>query len=173
MEDEPFRPLAYGRAARAVQEIEEPVTGIYKEGGIKALLEIPGVGASIAEKIAELIDTGRIAYYEELKRAAPIQMSDMTRIEGVGPKTVRKLYEELGVKTLTDLERAAKAGKIRAIPGFGEKTEENILKGISFVKKTGGRFVLGLIEKDIVELAERLRKEKTVWEVTIAGSIRR
>ena len=173
MEDEPFRPLAYGRAARAVQEIEEPVTGIYKEGGIKALLEIPGVGASIAEKIAELIDTGRIAYYEELKRAAPIQMSDMTRIEGVGPKTVRKLYEELGVKTLTDLERAAKAGKIRAIPGFGEKTEENILKGISFVKKTGGRFVLGLIEKDVVELAERLRKEKTVREVTIAGSIRR
>jgi DNA polymerase (family 10) len=172
MQNVPFKPRAYEKAAEAIDGIEE-VSEIYKSGGIKALEEIPGVGSSIGEKIEELLKTGRIAYYEGLKKKAPVDLSELAKVEGLGPKSVKYLYEKLGVKNLADLERAAKAGKIAKLEGFGKKSEEKILKGISFAKSYGGRFVLGSVMPEIRVIEERLKKLPGVEKIIVAGSVRR
>jgi DNA polymerase (family 10) len=173
MQNVPFKPRAYEKAAEAIDGIEEEVSEIYKTGGIKALEEIPGVGASIGEKIEEFLKTGRIAYYEGLKKKAPVDLSELAKVEGLGPKSIKHLYEKLGVKDLADLERAARAGKIAKLEGFGKKSEEKILKGISFAKSFGGRFVLGSVMPEIRVIEERLRKLQGVEKIIIAGSVRR
>jgi DNA polymerase (family 10) len=173
MKDEPFKPRAYEKVAYALEALEEPVTEIYKRGGIKALQELPGVGKAIAEKIEEIIQTGKLAYYEELKRELSIDVRGLTSIEGVGPKSVKLLYEKLGVKDVSDLERVALAGKIRSLPHFGEKTEQKILKGIGFLKRGSGRFSLGAVLPLIIEIEGRLRGLPDAQEVIVAGSVRR
>ncbi|OHB20789.1 MAG: DNA polymerase III [Parcubacteria group bacterium RIFCSPLOWO2_01_FULL_48_18] len=173
MQEVLFKPRAYEKAANAVESFEEDVSEIYRHGGLKALEEIPGVGVSIAEKIEELITNGRCAYHEQLKKKTPVNLSELTAIEGVGPKMVLKLYKKLGVKNLNDLERAARRGKIRALEGFGEKSEEHILKGIQFLRASGGRFVLGFVMPQIREIERRLQNLKNVERVVVAGSARR
>ncbi len=180
MQDVPFKPRAYEKAALAIDGLEEEVAAAYRKGGVKALEAIPGVGASIAEKIGEFVTTGRIKYYEELKRKTPVDLSELSRIEGLGPKSVKKLYQKLGVRTIDELERAAKSGKIAGIEGFGEKSEEKILKSIGFAKQsaTGGagggqRFILGYAMPQIRDIQERLAAVPGAQRVTIAGSARR
>jgi DNA polymerase (family 10) len=143
MEKVPFKPRAYQKAALVIEELEEEVSEIYKRGGLKELKELPGVGASIAAAIEELIKTGRIKYYEELKKATPVRLDELANVEGLGPKSIQKLYQELGVKNLADLTKAAKSGKIAKLEGFGKKSEEKILKGIGFAEQSGQRFILG------------------------------
>ncbi|KKR47047.1 MAG: PHP domain protein [Parcubacteria group bacterium GW2011_GWB1_40_14] len=113
MEEIPFKPRAYEKVARTIESTEESVEQIYKSGGLKALKEIPGVGTSIAETIEELIKTGHSKYYEELKKKTPVEVEELTAIEGVGPKTILNLYKELGIKNIADLKKAASEGKIR------------------------------------------------------------
>ena len=173
MQDVPFKPYAYEKAAITLEALEEDVWDIYKKGGLKALEDIPGVGASIAEKIEELLKTGHIKYYEQLKKKMPIKIDELTAIEGIGPKIVLKLYKELGIKNIKDLERAAKAGKIRNLRDFGEKTEQNILQGIAFLKRSKGRFLLGEILPIVKEVYEKLKNLKEVEKVDYCGSIRR
>ncbi len=173
MQNVPFKPRAYEKAADAIDGLEEELAVIYKTGGIKALEEIQGVGVSIAEKIEEFLKTGRIAYYEGLKKKAPVDLSELAKVEGLGPKSIKRLYEKLGVKSLADLEKAADAGKIAALEGFGEKSEEKILKGISFAKSSGGRFTLGFVMPEIRGVEERLRKLRGVEKIVVAGSVRR
>jgi len=173
MQDVPFKPRAYEKAADAIIGLEEEVAEIYKKGGLKALEEIPGVGLSIAEKIEELIKTGRCKYYDELKKKTPVNLAELTAVEGLGPKSIKKLYQKLGVKNLNDLEKSARAGKIGKLEGFGKKSEENILKGIEFVKKSGGRFILGFVMPEIRNIEERLRGLKAVEKIVVAGSVRR
>lgn len=173
MQDVLFKPRAYEKAAEAVESLQESVSGIYKKGGFKAVEKIPEVGVSIAEKIEELLKTGRLKYYEQLKKKTPVDLSTLTRVEGLGPKNIKKLYKLLGVKNLADLEKAAKTGKIRKLEGFGEKSEEKILKGIEFLKKSGGRFILGFVTDSIREIEERLKKLPQVRRLDIAGSTRR
>lgn len=173
MDDVPFKPRAYEKAAAGIEGIEEDIDDIYKKGGIKALKEIPGIGAGIAERIEELIKTGKSKYYEQLKKKMPVQLSELTAVEGVGPKMIRKLYKDLGVRNLKDLEKVAKAGKIRNLEGFGEKSEENILKGIEFLKRSGGRFVLGFVMPDIRKIEKRIKEFPGVKKAVVAGSIRR
>src|SRR3989344_543718 len=107
MQDVPFKPRAYEKAALAIGDLEQETVEIYKDGGLKALEEIPGVGISIAEKIEELLKTGRSKYYEELKKKTPVDLSELTRVEGLGPKSIKKLYKKLDVKNIEDLEKAA------------------------------------------------------------------
>src|SRR3989344_2796992 len=168
-----FKPRAYEKAGYSIKNLEEEVSGIYKKGGLKAIENIPGVGASIAEKIEELIKTGRLKYYEKLKKSLPVNVGEISAIEGVGPKMVFKLYQKLKIRNIKDLEKAAKAGKISKIGGLGEKTEEKILKGIEFLKKSGGRFLLG----EILPLARSIEKQLNELEevdcATVAGSVRR
>ncbi len=173
MDGVPFKPRAYEKVAYAIEAVDEPVAAIYKRGGIKAVEEIPGVGKSIAEKIVELIETGRLPYYDELRKKTPVDVAALTAIEGLGPKNIKTLYQELRVRTVADLEKAALAGKIRELPHFGEKSEQKILKGIGFLKQSSGRFPLGAVLPLMMEIEARLGRLAGVQRVTIAGSIRR
>ena len=173
MQGAAFKPRAYEKAAEAIEALQEEVADIYKSGQLKALEDISGVGVSIAEKIEELLKTGKSKYYEQLKAETPVNLSELTAVEGLGPKSIKKLYEELAIRDLEDLEKAAKGGKIRGIEGFGAKTEENILKGIRFVKKSKGRFILGFIMPDIRAIESRLKVMKEVKKLATAGSVRR
>jgi len=168
-----FKPRAYEKVAETIGSLQEEVAGIYKKGGLKAVEKIPGVGVSIAEKIAELVKTGKIKYYEQLKKKTPVNLSELINIEGLGPKHIKKLYQKLKIRNLKDLEKAAKAGKISKLEGFGKKSEENILKGIEFVKKSGGRFILGFVMSDIRVIEDRLKAFKEVKKIKVAGSVRR
>lgn len=168
-----FKVWAYEKAALAIESLAESVEEIYKKGGLKGLEEIPGVGRGIAERIEELIKTGKSKYYEKLKKKAPVNLEELSGVEGLGPKKILKLYQELGITNLEELKKAAEEGKIAKIEGFGKKTEEKILRGIEFLKKLGGRFVLGFIEPQIKTIAERLKKLKEVHQLVVAGSVRR
>jgi DNA polymerase (family 10) len=168
-----FKPRAFEKAAETVGALEEELAETYAKGGIKALKEIPSVGQSIAEIIEELIKTGRSTEYEKLKKATPVHLNELTRVEGLGPKSIQKLYQELGVRNLKDLEAAAKKGKIGALEGFGAKSEEKILKGIGFAKSSGSRFITGLMLPQIREIEVRLSRVAGVTKVTVAGSARR
>ncbi len=173
MQQVPFKPRAYEKAAETIGALEEELATMYVKGGIKALKEIPGVGEAIAQKIEELLKTGKLKYYEQLKKKVPVRLGEMRAIEGLGPKSIAKLYERLGVKNVTDLERAAKAGKIAKLEGFGGKIQENILKGIEFHKSGGGRKPLFLVMSEVRRLESLLKARSEVVTVTVAGSVRR
>jgi len=173
MEGVQFKPYAYQKAAITLETLEEDVEEIYKRGGLDALKEIPGVGESIALKIEEYLKTGKIKYYEEFKKKIPVNLEEIIAVEGMGPKKAKVLYEKLGIKNLKDLERAAKAHKIASLFGFGEKTEKNILEGITFLKRSKGRFLLGEILPRVEEIEEKLKSLKEVEKIDVAGSVRR
>jgi DNA polymerase (family 10) len=168
-----FKPYAYQKAAITLENLKDGVEDIYRQGGLKALKAIPGVGESIALKIEEYLNTGKIQYYEEYRQKLPIDLDELISVEGMGPKKVKVLFEKLGISNLTELEEAAKAHKIAPLKGFGDKTEANILEGIEFLKKSTGRFLLG----DILPLADQmlaaLRSLPEVERADVAGSLRR
>ena len=173
MEEVAFKPYAYQKAAVTLETLEEDVEEIYKKGGIKDLEEIPGVGKSIAEKIEEYLKTGRVKYYEQFKKKLPLNLEELTAVEGMGPKRAKVLYQKLKIRNLKDLEKAARAHKIATLFGFGEKTEKNILEGIAFLKKSKRRFLLGEILPQVKEILEKLKTLKEIEEISIAGSVRR
>jgi DNA polymerase (family X) len=168
-----FKPYAYQRAAVGLGSMEESVEDIYKKGGKKALEEIPGVGKSIALSIEEYLKTGKIKYYNFLRKRTPINMEELIAVEGLGPKRVKFLYDKLGIASLKDLEKAAKADKISPLFGFGKKTEKNILEGIEFLKRSQGRFLLGEILPKVKEVYKKLKDQKEVEQISVGGSIRR
>ena len=167
-----YKPRAYRRAAENVRETSAAVEGLAAEGE-DAVAEIDGVGDAISSKIVEYVETGEIAELTELREELPVEMDALTRVEGVGPKTVGTLYEALGVRTLDDLEAAAEAGEIREVKGFGAKTEQNILEGIDFARQASKRQLLG----DALPRAEEIRSDlaavDAVARCELAGSIRR
>jgi len=173
MDEVQFKPRAYEKAARSIEALEKDVEEIYKKGGIKALMEIPGVGRNIAGKLEELITTGKLRYYEELKKKVPVDLESLSRIEGLGPKKIKILWQKLKIKNIDDLEKAALAHKISKLPGFKEKTEQNIIKGIEFAKKSKGRYILGFALPLIRDIENRLRNLPEVKKVLVAGSVRR
>jgi len=173
MEGVQFKPNAYQKAAVVLENLEKDAADIYKEGKVQALEKIPGVGKSIAEKIEEYLKTGKIRYYQELKKKTPIKIKELTSVEGLGPKRVKVLYQKLGIANLKDLEKAAKSHKIASLSGFDEKTEKNILQGIAFLKRSKGRFLLGDILPAAKDIEEKLKTLKEVKQISIAGSIRR
>ena len=156
-----------------LEGLEEDVKDIYKKGGLKALMDISGIGQGIAEKIEEYIKTRHLKDFERLKKEIPVDVRGLTSIEGLGPKRVFKLYKKLGIKTVGQLEKAAKTGKIRNFGGFGEKSEKKFLKGIEFMKTGQGRFVLGFVFPEIKSILERLKKLPYIKIAEPAGSIRR
>ena len=173
MEGVAFKPRAYEKAAQAIEAYDRPLVEVYRTGGLKALCQIPGVGKSMAEKLVELVTTGRCALHEEYRRRIPVDLAELTKLEGIGPKGVKVLYERLGVRTLDDLATAARAGKIRALPHFGVRSEEKILKGLAFVQTSGRRALLATVEPLVTALAESVRRLAGTTRVEIAGSFRR
>ena len=173
MDEVAFKPQAFEKAARVLEELSEDAAEIYERGGIKELKEIPGIGESLAEKIEEYIKTGKIKYHAKLKKKCPVDLEHLTAVEGVGPKSIKVLYEKLGVKNLADLEKAAKEGEIEKLPRFGKKIQENILRGIEFVKGGQGRMLLGFALPLARKIEKRLRELPGVSEAALAGSLRR
>ena len=173
MEGVAFKPQAYRKAGLGLETFDRDIEDLYREEGIKGLKKIPGVGESIAQKIEEYLKTGKIKYYEDFKKKIPADVEALTAVEGVGPRKVKIIFEELGIKNLDELEKAAKEGKIRKLPGFGEKTEKNILEGIAFLKREKGRFLLGEILPTAREVFAKLEKLKEVEKLSMGGSVRR
>lgn len=173
MENETYRAFAYERAGLTLESMEEDIGKIYRQGGKKALRAIPGIGESIAEKIEEFLLKGEIAFHKKLKKKMPVDLEGLVRVEGMGPKRVKVLYEKLGVKNLEDLEKVARQGKIAPLFGFGFKTEQNILEGIEFLKRSKGRFLLGEVLPLAEQIEEALKGLKEVKNVSVAGSLRR
>ncbi|MFA5013141.1 MAG: DNA polymerase/3'-5' exonuclease PolX [Candidatus Paceibacterota bacterium] len=169
----PFKPKAYQQAAIALDALEEDVAEIYKREGLKGLEKIPAVGKSIAAKIEEYLKTGKIEYYKDIKKSSPIDFEALTKVEGLGVRKIKKLYDELGIKNLADLEKAAKAGKIAPLFRFGKKTEDNILEAIEFLKQSKGRFLLREILPQVEKIEERIGKINGVKKISVAGSTRR
>jgi DNA polymerase (family 10) len=168
-----WKPRAYRKAAMAIQSMAVPVESVYGRGGRGALKAIPGVGENIAKKIEEIIRTGRLGYHEKLKKSMPIDVEALASVPGLGPKKLLRLYRELGVKSLADLEKAALQHKIRQLHGFGEKTEKEILAGIGFVKKAGKRILLGVALPVASEVKSYLERSGAVRAAEPAGSLRR
>ena len=171
--DVEYKPRAYRRAAESVAGHPTPLTELDAEGGADALAELDHVGDAIASKLHEAIETGSIAELEELRAEMPAEVDALTRVEGVGPKTVGTLYRELGIETLDDLEAAGENEEIQEVSGFGAKTEQNILDGIPFARQAHERQLLG----DARPLAEaamaNLRDHPAVERCETAGSLRR
>lgn len=170
MKGEDFKPQAYRKAAREIEALAEPVEDISRAGGLEG---IPGVGRGIAEKIKEIVDTGRLEYYESLKKDFPVDIDALLSVEGIGPKKAKIFYKELGVRKLEDLEKAAKAGRIRKLPGMGEKTEKRILGSVEFAMSGGGRRLLGIILPVAEKIEADMKKMRCVKRAVVAGSLRR
>ncbi|KPJ85223.1 hypothetical protein AMJ57_03870 [Parcubacteria bacterium SG8_24] len=173
MDDVSFKPAAYEKAADSIGLLGREVKRIFEQEGRRGLDDIPGVGKAITEHIVALLTEGTFPEYVRMKKRIPADVLGLTAIEDIGPKTVKTLYRRLKIRTVRDLERAARAGRISRLPGFGKRTEQNILKNIGFLKAGGGRRLLGEILPLARELEGRLRRIPEVDHAVVAGSIRR
>jgi DNA polymerase (family 10) len=173
MNEVPFKPRAYEKAALAVDALDRPLHEIDAKGGIRGLAELPGVGKGIAERIHELLGTGRIPDLERLRKEMPIDILGLTAVEGLGPKGVKLLYEDLGVRDVRGLAKACREQRVRALPHFGAKSEEKILRGIELLAGTAGRQLLGLVLPLARDIEARLRDLPGVRRAAVAGSVRR
>jgi DNA polymerase (family X) len=170
-----FKIRSYRRTADIIENLSSNVEEIYDKWKLKGLTEIPSVGKAIALKIEEYIITGKIEYLEELKKRTPINIEEFYHLEGIGigPRTVKTLHDRLGIKTLSDLEKAADEGKIHALPGFSYKKEESILRKIQSLKKGRDRYLLGDIYPLVKQIEVRLSNLKGVKKAIPVGSFRR
>jgi len=173
MDEVAFKPRAYEKAALEVEALERPLAEIESEEGEKGIEALPGIGRGIAERIVELLRTGRMRDLEALRKQTPVDVLELTAVEGIGPRTVKALYEALGIRDVRALERACRQGRVRALPHFGEKTEKNILKAIAFLSSAGARQPLGLVLPLAREIEGRLREMAGVKLAAVAGSVRR
>ncbi|MFW6004113.1 MAG: helix-hairpin-helix domain-containing protein [Halodesulfurarchaeum sp.] len=171
-QDIEYKPRAYRTAADNVRSAADSVSDLAAEG-LESVQEIDGVGEAIGEKIIEYVETGSIEELEAQRAALPVDMAALTRVEGVGPKTVGTLHEALGIRTLSDLEAAAEAGEIRTVSGFGAKTEQNILDNVDFARQAGNRSLLGQARPIGEEIRDFLADRPGVDSVALAGSLRR
>jgi DNA polymerase (family 10) len=168
-----YRVLAYSTAAKAIREWPVSVAELAAAG---RATEIPGVGKTLAEKIEMLLATGEIPAAVKLKAKFPPSLVEVTRVPGLGAKTARRLFDELGVATLDDLKQAAEAERIRGLKGLGAKVEENVLASLERLGEPGdgaGRVLLSMARPIAEELAADLREHPAADRVEVAGSVRR
>lgn len=166
-----WEPRAYRRAAQSIEGLADDIESIYKNGGLKALEDIDGVGKAIAKKIEEFLKTGKVREFEEIKASIPAVVLTLLKVPGLGPKKVMKLYEELKIKSVDDLIKAGESGKIAKLAGFGEKSQEEILKSVS--REKGKRYPLTQVLPLAMKLRDKIKALTMVQEVEVAGSIRR
>ena len=168
-----FRVLAYREAARTIQDSPVSVEQLAREGRLTAL---PGVGKTLAQKVIALVETGEIPAAEKLKAKFPVTLVDVTRVPGLGAKTARRLYDELGVEDLEGLKEAAESERIRGLKGLGPKVEENVLAALETLPDQGEESDRRLLSKVLpiaLELAEAIRELPSSGRVEVAGSARR
>jgi DNA polymerase (family 10) len=165
-----YKILAYRKAAESLSSLGRDVKDVWREG---KLTEIPGVGKAIAEKIDELLSTGKLGFLEKLKTEVPEGLAELLPVPDLGPKKIAMFWRELGVTDLAGLEAAARAGKLRDLPGMGEKSEAKIIAGIESLSRRTTRIPLGRAWPLAQELLEALRQVPGVVAAEAAGSLRR
>ena len=168
--ENPFKSRAYQNAARTIEALSEPLDKLVTEA---RLAELKGIGEALQQKITELVTTGRLQYYEDLKAATPPGLVAMLEIPGLGPKKIKALHDELGIESVEQLEQACKNGKIAGLKGFGEKTQTNILEGINRRRAYASRHLLSDALAQEEPLLEALRSHPEVIRCSPAGSLRR
>lgn len=165
-----WKPRAYRRAAKAIESLTEDIEDVWKRGELE---RIPGVGKRLAEKIEEYLKTGKLREYEELKKVVPAQIYQLIEIPGMGPKKAKRLYKELGIKTIAQLRRAAQKHLIAKLKGFGKKSEEDIIRGIALLELKKERMLLGKALPLAEDIVKKLKMLKEVKKISLAGSLRR
>lgn len=165
-----FKTRAYRIAAQTIEVMEEDIETIVKEGRLQS---ISGIGGALAKKIEEIVETGKLEYFERLKKEVPGGLLDLLEIPGLGPKKVAALYKNLGITTVKALSTACTNGKLRDLDGFGEITERNILRGIQLREKTSGRALLNVAYDDGMSYLDYMKKCDKIDKISIAGSLRR
>jgi len=169
--DNPFRIRAYRNAARVIRGNSRSMADLLRDG--EDLSELQGIGKDLAGKIATIIETGRLPLLEEVATRTPKALSELMKIEGLGPKRVTRLHDELRIRSINDLEKALASGKIRGLPGFGEKTENLIRQRLERLSTAERRIRLADAEDLAQPLVEYLESIEGVKAVTVAGSFRR
>ncbi|WP_303900811.1 DNA polymerase/3'-5' exonuclease PolX [Thiohalomonas denitrificans] len=167
----PFRVRAYRNAARVLDGISQNVASMIREG--RDLSQYPGIGKDLAEKIRTVSETGTLPLLEEVEKRVPLALSQITQIEGLGPRRVKALHESLQINSLDDLEKAIEQGRVRELPGFGARTEELIRNGLARLRASQGRTLIADAEETAVHLEQYLSELEGVKQVTVAGSYRR
>ena len=165
-----YTTLAYRKAAESLLALAGDVNQLWKDEKLRA---IPGVGKSIAEKIDELLRTGKLAFLAKLEKEVPAGLAEWLQVSGLGPKKVSLIWKELGITTLQELAAAAKDGKLRTLPGMGEKSEAQILRGIESLSRRSGRIPIGRAWPLARQIIATLRKLPGVVAAEPAGSLRR
>ncbi|MCA1570019.1 MAG: DNA polymerase/3'-5' exonuclease PolX [Chloroflexi bacterium] len=165
-----YKAVAYRRVADAVERYPDDVAALYRRGEPPKL---PGAGAALTAKLAELAETGQLAYHEKLRSQVPDGLLDMLRVPGVGPRTVRLLHETIGIDSLDGLRKAAEAGGLRHVKGLSARTEQNILEGIARIERRTDRLLIHDADALIADLVARLRDVRGVHRIEVAGSLRR
>ena len=165
-----FKSRAYERGGRTILSLSEDISDLVESGEIR---KIEGIGSALADKITELVTTGKLEYYEKLKASIPPGLVEMTAIPGFGPKKIKKVYDALDIKTITELEKACKEDGLKELEGFGKTTQRNILQGIEFLRKHKERHLFHHALMAAQPLLEAVRNHPKVMRAELAGSLRR
>lgn len=165
-----FKSRAYERGGRTILSLSEDISDLVESGEIR---KIEGIGSALADKITELVTTGKLEYYERLKASIPPGLVEMTAIPGFGPKKIKKVYDALDIKTITELEKACKEDGLKELEGFGKTTQRNILQGIEFLRKHKERHLFHHALMAAQPLVEAVRNHPKVMRAELAGSLRR
>ncbi|MBI4358618.1 MAG: DNA polymerase/3'-5' exonuclease PolX [Candidatus Omnitrophica bacterium] len=168
--DNPFKIRAYHNAARILEGMSRDAQELVEKGTLR---QIKGIGEALAEKITELVQTGKCKHHLELKKSLPKGILDLLEIPGLGPKRAKVLYEKLKIKSVSDLEKACQRNKLAELDGFGEKSQSKILEGIKHHKKTEGYFLISQATEEGGQFVRYLKKLRDVIRIEVAGSLRR
>ncbi|HYK86391.1 MAG TPA: DNA polymerase/3'-5' exonuclease PolX [Ktedonobacteraceae bacterium] len=165
-----FEVRAYENAARAVNGLDGDIEQLVHQGKLKG---VPGLGPTTIKRIEELVDTGHMAFYEELRETTPQVKLDMLRIQGVGPKKINAIYDQLHVNSIAELEQACHEDKVAHLPGFGKKTQDKILQGIAFLAQHADRFYYPVAEEEAERIRAALSTLPEIVRLQVGGSLRR
>src|SRR2546421_3998342 len=166
----PFEPRAYENAARAISAFDGDIEQLAREGKLKG---VPGLGPTIIKRVEELVNTGHLAFYDELRASTPPIKLEMMRIPGVGPKKINAIYNQLHVNSIAELEQACHEDKVAHLPGFGKKTQDNILQGIAFLTQHADRFQYPVAEEEAERIRGALAQLPEIVRLQVGGSLRR
>ncbi len=168
--ENPFKIRSYANAARLLEKLAEPVEAVHRDGRLR---ELEGIGEALEKKIGELLTTGRLTFLENLRSRFPEGLLDISRVQGIGPKTIKHLYESLYVDSIEALRGACQRGEVAALKGYGRKKEEKILESLRFLEEQEGRFHLHAAWDAANALCRRLEEHPAVKELAVVGNLRR
>src|SRR5437660_9512538 len=166
----PYEGRAYENAARAINALDGDIEQLVRTGKLKGT---PGLGSTIIKRVEELVNTGHLASYHELRASTPHIKLQMLRIPGVGPKKINVIYDKLHINSIAELEQACREDKIAHLPGFGKKTQDNIMQGLAFLAQHADRFLYPVAEEEAERIRSALAELPEIVRLQVAGSLRR